>query len=324
MANALKVIGNNIKIGNFQFGLKKDGTPNEVDKIVHDGDTVSLNTPLNFSTRFLGIDTPEVSFPIRKKLPFVDLSKPEWTQFFTSGEWENNFPVPPALRNHLIMRIGDGTKIAPNHDKHAKNAEDELEKMIKADLALATAQTARTKDDFEFFLAFGYEFLDQYGRFLCYLSADEANFNPKVRNPSYNEQQLANGMAVPFFIYPNIQPFLSKPPFDKANLNPIGFWNNINGAGKLQAARKSVSDARTAKKGVFEVADPLILLPYELRFIARKDTKGPDRFVIDLGQSGSNIILKPEKYFKIKNYEDRLFIPKEFVPLFTTNGWQIQ
>lgn len=322
MANALEVIGNNIKIGNFQFGFHGP-QHGSVKQIVHDGDTVSLNTPLNFSTRFLGIDTPEVSFNIRNDA-FISLSNQKWTDFFTSGDWKNNFPVPPALRNHLIMRIGDGTKVAPNHDKHSKAATVALETMIQADLDLATAQTARTKDNFEFFLAFGYEFLDQYGRFLCYLSADEANFNPKLRNPSCNEQQLANGMAVPFFIYPNIQPFLSKPPFDKANLNPIGFWNNINAANKLQAARKSVSDARTAKIGVFDAIDPLILLPYELRFIARKDTKGPDRFVIDLGNVGSNVILKPEKYFKIKNYEDRLFIPKEFVPLFLLNGWQIQ
>ena len=322
MPNALKVIGNNLKIGNFQFGFhgQQHGS---VKQIVHDGDTVSLNTPLNFSTRFLGIDTPEVSFNIRNDA-FISLSNPQWTDFFTSGDWKNNFPVPPALRNHLIMRIGDGTKVAPNHDTHAKAATVALETMIQADLDLATAQTARTKDNFEFFLAFGYEFLDQYGRFLCYLSADETNFNPKVRNPSYNEQQLANGMAVPFFIYPNIQPFLSKPPFDKANLNPAGFWNNINSAGKLQAARQSVSNARTAKIGVFKADDPLILLPYELRFIARKNTKGPDRFVIDLGQSGSNVILKPEKYYKIKNYEDRLFIGKEFVPLFLLNGWVVQ
>ena len=133
------------------------------------------------------------------------------------------------------------------------------------------------------------------------------------------------GVAVPFFIYPNVDPFLSVQPFEKANLKPVGFWNNItNKAPLLNASRKAVSDARTAKIGVFDANDPLILLPYELRFIARKDSKGQERFVIDLGNVGSNIILKPEKYFNIKNHEDRLFIGKEYVPLFTTNGWVVQ
>ena len=46
-----------------------------------------------------------------------------------------------------------------------------------------------------------------------------------------------------------------------------------------------------------------MLLPYELRFIARLGSKGPDRFVIDLGKPGSNKILKPEKYFSIARLE---------------------
>ncbi len=318
MPNALDVTKDNFKIGHFQFGFHGQER-GSVKQIVHDGDTVSLNTSLNFSTRFFGIDTAEVSFNIRND-SFVRLSDDKWTQFFVSGEWKNNFPVTPALRNHLIMRIGDGTKIAPNHDKHAKNATKALEVMIQADLDA----TGKTKDNFEFFLSFGYEFLDVYGRLLCYLVADKDNFNPPQKKLSYNEAQLANGMAVPYFIYPNIQPFLSIQPFEKDNSKPVGFWKNINASTKLQAARKAVSDARIAGSGIFDANDPLILLPYELRYIARKDAHGPDRFVIDLGQNGSNVILKPEKYFKIKNYEDRLFIPKEFVPLFTSNGWVIQ
>ena len=323
MANALGTFKNSegriTKKGLFQFGIADDihGT---TEKIVHDGDTVSLNTNLNFSTRFLGIDTPEVSLAIRKDGGGPKLDKPAWTNFFASGEWKNNFPISPALLNHLVMRFGDGTKVALNHNKHATNATNALRALINADMALA----GKNKDTFKFFVIFGYEALDVYARFLCYLSADENNFTPPQRPLTYNEQQLANGMAAPFFIYPNIQPFLNIDPFDKAITKPIGFWTQINKAKRLQDARKFVSDARTAKIGIFDAAAPLILLPYELRYIARKNGKGPDRFVIDLGQSGSNVILKPEKYFKIKNYEDRLFIPKEFVPLFTTSGWVIQ
>jgi hypothetical protein len=44
--------------------------------------------------------------------------------------------------------------------------------------------------------------------------------------------------------------------------------------------------------------------------------------VIDLGDEGGNTLFKPEKYFKIKNLEDRLFIPREFAPLFQLNSWK--
>ena len=59
-----------IKKGHFKLGLwgQGRGTPAQV---VHDGDTVGLNTALNFSSRFLGIDAPEISFTIRTKDTFV-------------------------------------------------------------------------------------------------------------------------------------------------------------------------------------------------------------------------------------------------------------
>ena len=317
MAKAIEVNGI-LKKGHFQFGSHGEEA-GSVRQIVHDGDTVTLKTSFNFGSRFLGIDTPEVSFNIRND-SFISLSNPQWTHFFASGVWKNNFPVSADLMNYLITRIGDGTKIAQNHDKHSKNAAVALESLIEADLI----ESGKTKDNFDFFLAFGYEILDSYGRLLCYLSADKTNFNPNQQKLSYNEQQLANGTAVPYFIYPNIQPFLKIDPFEKEVSSPAGFWAKILQATRLQLARKFVSDARIAQKGIFEANDPLILLPYELRFIARKNPHVPDRFFIDLGYAKNNKILKPQDYYKIQNYEDRLFIPKEFVPLFTGNGWMIE
>jgi hypothetical protein len=82
-----------------------------------------------------------------------------------------------------------------------------------------------------------------------------------------------------------------------------------------------VAEARKNRLGVFDPADRLILLPYELRFLARRGSKGPDRFVIDLGTPGGTTLLKPEEYYTIVNPEDRLFVPKELVPLFTSHGW---
>jgi endonuclease YncB( thermonuclease family) len=308
------------KTGQFQPGNWGSGQ-GTVAQVVHDGDTVGLRTPLNFSSRFLGVDTPEISFTIRTKDTFVGLGNPKWKDFFTSGAWKN-MPLAPALKAQLSSRIGNGSKVAENHDKLAKLAEKALEQMIKDDLAAS----GRSEKDFLFFLAFSYEFLDQYARMLCYLHADRANYTPPAAPDklSYNERMLSKGWAVPYFIFPNLQPFMSGQPFDAAKLTPVGFWKTVNQANKLKAARKAVADARTAGRGVFDPNDRLILLPYELRFIARLNSKGPDRSVIDLGNSGGNTILKPETYFTIANLEDRLFIPREFVPLFLQNGWQMQ
>jgi endonuclease YncB( thermonuclease family) len=314
-------VADEFKIGQFQFGMSGN-THGSVKQQVHDGDTVGLSTGLNFSTRLLGVDAPEVSFTIRTKDNFIDIGHDRWKKFWTSGAWKN-MPLKPAVRSHLSGRIGDGTAVAANHKKHASLAHKELESLIEADMQAA----GRTKDDFRLFLAFSYEILDRYARFLCYLNADKINFTaPKRPNRlSYNERMLRTGAVAPYFIYPNIQPFLKIDPFAAANITPGGFWKVMKSdkAKALRAARQAVAAARSAGDGIFDAQDPLILLPYEIRFLARLGSKGPERHVIDLGKPGSNNLLRPEKYFTIKNIEDRLFIGDEFVPLFQLNGWKV-
>lgn len=307
-----------VKKGHFKLGHwgVARGTPAQM---VHDGDTVGLSTRLNFSSRFLGIDAPEISFTIRTKDTFVSVGNPGWDVFWTSGEWKD-LAVGPALLDHLAERVGDGQGVAVNHHRHAKNAETELTNLIKADIAAS----GTTHDEFAFFLAFGYEFLDQYGRMLCYMNAERSQFTlPAAAHAlSYNERLLASGAVLPYFIFPNLQPFMAGRPFDALSIKPDGFWALVGKAGKLAAAREAVAAARANGHGVFDPADPLAVLPYELRFIARLGSTGPDRCVIDLGKPGSHCILPPERYFEISRVEDRLFIPREFVPLFELNGWQ--
>lgn len=309
-----------VKKGHFKLGMwgAKRGSPA---REVHDGDTVGLSTPLNFACRFLGVDAPEISFTIRTKDTFIGIGAAKWKVFWTSGEWKN-MPLAPALLDHLSQRIGDGDAVASNHETYAKQAEKELTNMVLAD----QEASATSDDDFQFFLAFGYEVLDQYGRMLCYLNAERAIFTPPAAPNvlSYNERLLGNGAAVPYFIFPNLQPFLAGQPFNADAITPAGFWKSVNAAARLKQARQLVAAARTAGNGVFKPADPLILLPYEIRFLARLGSTGPDRYVINLGTPGENKLLKPEDYFTIANIEDRLFIPREFVPLFALNGWQVQ
>jgi hypothetical protein len=32
--------------------------------------------------------------------------------------------------------------------------------------------------------------------------------------------------------------------------------------------------------------------------------------------------MQPQRYIEIPNFEDRLFVPAEYVPLFVERGWQ--
>lgn len=92
---------------------------------------------------------------------------------------------------------------------------------------------------------------------------------------------------------------------------------------KLSRARKFVCDAREKHIGIFERNEPLKLLPFELRYLFRR--QAPDRYVIDMSSSSSHpILLKPTEYWRISNEEDRLFVDKHFVPLFEKKGYDVQ
>ncbi|MFN4147679.1 MAG: hypothetical protein ACK4GN_17780, partial [Runella sp.] len=130
-------------------------------------------------------------------------------------------------------------------------------------------------------------------------------------------------LVTPYFIFPNVQPFIKGNPFAASSLSPVSFWDKIRNARKLQAARSAVRAARLAQVGIFNPNDPLILQPFELRFLGRGSSQ--NRYAIDLSKDdGTNHkVVKPENYFEIPNIEDRLFIPAEYLPLFRENGWRL-
>ncbi len=309
------------KYGSVNFAVRRDRTAS-VKEITHDGDTLSVNSPANIGTRFLGIDSPEISFDIPGSRGFLGLDNEDWIEFFESGDFESklkNFSDPHA--DHLRSVIGDGKDVALNHRRHAEAARQFLIDEIDNDMTAS----GKTKDDFRFFLAYGFEFLDSYGRLLCYIRPHRDNFEgdvPASADIDYNIRQLAGGFATPYFIFPNVDPFLRIfNPLDERIIQPEGFWKIMNNAGKLQAARAAVKNAREKKRGVYNETDPLRLLPMELRTLARGSK--PSRYVIDLGQPGTDTLLDPELYFTIKNVEDRMYIPGNFGEYFQLAGWKL-
>ncbi len=319
--NALGLSSSGFKIGSSRLGQYGAHT-GSIRQLVHDGDTINVRLPGNIGLRFLGIDSPEVSFPLPGSPSFVALKNARWASFFASGKWRKQLPFPQHLLDHLSDRIQDRAEVAHNHAHHAEQAERSLEAAMLADFE----RSRRSAEEYSLFMAFAYEFLDATGRLLGYLHADKSNFEDAAQGEaiakwSYNERQLMAGTALPYFIWPNVQPFLRLNPFAQENLHPDQFWKNVRSSTKLKTARQSVQAARKAGLGVFDKSNPLLLEPFELRFISRR--RLPARFVIHLGQPGSTCLLSPDQYYRIPHPEDRLFVPADFRVLFEQAGWQV-
>jgi len=206
--------------------------------------------------------------------------------------------------------------VALNHDHHARAAQAALEDEVSKDMQVL----GQTKEEFRFFLAFAFEIMDRYGRMLCFVNREQPD--PKVPEPrplSYNERLLAAGQVLPYFIWPNVSPFRKAKSLLDAVIEP-GKANQIADA-SLQAARAAFRQAREQHQGIYDTANPLLLEPFEVRFLAQR--RAPNRWVIDLSKS-DYILVHPQDYFSVVNPEDRLFVPEEYVPLFVHEGWQLQ
>lgn len=310
MAKAIEQI-RNMTVGHAALGFR-GGVTGSVGHQVHDGDTINVRAVGNFGVRFLGVDAPEISFTLPGGKRFVGLGDPAWAEYL-----ENPLaapfdpPLDPGLLAHLGTKVGPGC--AANHFRHATEAENALEEEVRKDLE----ELGQTEDEFRFFLAFAFEVIDRYGRFLCFINREQKE---PPRPPSYNERLLQLAKVTPYFIWPNIDPFLEKGGIVDAVIPPGKAPEVADGDPALRAGRQAVRRARQQGLGLYDAHDPLRLLPFEVRFLARR--RPPERYVIDLGKA-DDLILGPQHYYRIPNPEDRLFLPAEYLPLFTAKGWRV-
>ncbi len=292
------------------------GQPQTLPAAIADGDTIGLHLEGSGSIRFLGIDTPEKSFD----LPGTggsNLNSSQWEAYLTDPFLPQfgPFDLDADLEAHLRTRIGPGGGV--NHRLHGDNAEQSLIGLVQSDIT-ALGQTPAA---FQFFIAFSFEVFDTYGRFLAFINRNQDDANiPSPRPLSYNERMLENGAALPYFIWPNIDPFRSIPLLSSV-IGP-GTANKVAEATPaLKRARTFVKQARTNGIGAFNPANPLRFEAFEIRYLGRREP--PNRAVIDLSKN-DDVILRPQNYFSIPNPEDRLFIPPAFVPLFASRGWKLE
>ena len=319
-SKTIEQLPSGLTVGYVRLGAR-GGVPGSVRQEVHDGDTITVRSELNFGVRFLGVDAPEISFTLPGERVFAGLGSARWEAFlrdpFAADLPPFDPPLPAGLLAHLAPLVGAGAAL--NHHRHADAAENALEAAVAADLT-ALGQDPAT---FRFFLAFAYEVMDRYGRFLCFVNRHQPSATqPAPRPRSYNERLLATGHVTPYFIWPNLDPFLRAPSPLAAVPAPGTATALAGNAGTpLGAARAAVQRARAQGLGVFAPADPLRLLPFEVRFLARR--RPPDRWLIDLSRD-DDVLLRPERYHAVPNPEDRLFVPPEHVPLFVERGWRRQ
>jgi endonuclease YncB( thermonuclease family) len=311
MARAILKTGEGFSIGFARLGRRGDGrgTPGQQ---IYDGDTATLEADGNLGVRLLGVDAPERALTLpevaaeavdnRPGGPFVPLTDERWEEFL-SDPFENGPRLRRELREHLEPKVGPGC--AANHASFAQTATRALRVEVERDLA----ELGETKEEFRFFMAFAHEFIDGYGRLLCYLNREQPR---PPRPPSYNERLLVAGEVLPYFIWPNVDPFRTQPSLVAAVPRP-------GAAAPLRAEREAVAAARERGVGVWRTDEPLRLLPFELRFLAR--LAPPERWVIDLAARDDRL-LAPQLYPRIERLEDRLFVDAAYVPLFTSRGWR--
>lgn len=285
---------------------------------IHGGDTVLVRAFGNMSVRMLGIDTPEVSFRLPSgKNTSTPIATPEW-EAFLSNPFDAAYELPACpdgLKEHLMRRLGNGCAI--NQAKWADIAQDKLQNEVYADVVeMQACNPGLLCYEFMLFLHFSHEVMDEYGRFLCFLNRED---NSTQRPMLYNERMLKCGYALPYFIWPNINPFRRQKNIVKAVPEPGQARKVVEKEPSLAKARQWVKDNRSNRVGIFERADPLRLEPFEVRFLAKRTL--PKRWVIDLGGNSGSMI-RPDEYYTVPNPEDRLFIPEEYVPLFLRAGWK--
>jgi endonuclease YncB( thermonuclease family) len=319
MAKTIESLPGGATVGHVGLGMHGNQV-GSVKQIVYDGDTLNVRALGNFGIRFLGIDTPEKKIPLPGESQFTSLSDTNWIDFLTDPFGAGGPLSPSPFSNGLTAYLQGrcGNSVAVNHKKHADAAEDKLEELVQDDLD----EMGVSKEDFKFYLRFAYEIMDRYGRFLCYINRDQPDANvPSPRPASYNTRMLQAGMALPYFIWPNINPWRAYGSVLDAVLNPGTANTTATADQKLNTARQAVKTARQNHMGIFEAADPLVLEAFEVRFLSRRQP--PNRWVIDLSKNDS-VLIRPENYYAIPFAEDRLFIAPEHVELFVDNGWQKQ
>ncbi len=266
---------------------------------VSDGDTPDVTFHVETSIRMLGIDTPEKGFQDRRNLLHVPANRSHYhpsekyapilahleLDQTVVGKRDYDYDqrhfigkLTPEYAQCLSQRLAAG-EAASNQQVHAEAATDHLRSIATRDV----------------FLTYGEQTFDRYNRLLAFIGRYAKS--SRDRGDTYNLQQLKAGMAINYFIYPNL-----------VDLNQKARKHDISNR-HVALARDAVIAAREARVGIWDEANPLRLWPFEFRLLVRREP--PSRFCADLETLA---LYRPQEYYNVP-VENRLFFSKEFVPV---------
>ena len=101
MAKPITILASGMRVGLSMLGRHGDGRGSPIQlQQVHDGDTIVVEAAGNLSVRFLGVDTPEISFTLAGSNQFRSVGGTDWSQFL-------NDPFAGAP-NEFTTGLGNG------------------------------------------------------------------------------------------------------------------------------------------------------------------------------------------------------------------------
>jgi endonuclease YncB( thermonuclease family) len=317
---------------------------------ISDGDTLYASAEGLLSVRFCSIDTPEMGLPLNKNDVFEDRYYPtEDFEDYLKDPFNRKYPNSDEfiralgedfVENYIKPKLKDKPGI--NHKTYAEKAREGLKRLVEDDIR----QSINFGKDYKFEIEFPYEAFDRFGRFLGWVKRFESKEEFAKRIVPYNDSIVGKGLAFPYFIWPNLS--ISKRDYNLQQLVPYkeDFKEWILQDPKIKNIRDLAQKAREKRLGVFSTENKDLLMPFELRFLVErnysisdnlpvsfvKQEDGDDRshkrplfrYVINMSKHDNPVLMKPNQYHKIENFEDRLFIPPEYVSLFKDKGYEIQ
>jgi len=337
LAKAIRETQQGFKVGN---AIPFDGQ--DISNTVLDGDTVKTFLDGYINTRFLGVDTPEKGFDLpylksifdlgqvtpeeeRKKRAYRDTDHPAWVKYL-ENPFDDSYEDASKFKDYLgaelitYLKHKTGPTTASNHHTNSLKSAQILLDFVNKD----NQETIAAGKKYKFFYRFSHEVLDIYGRLLAYVHQDKEQEN-RGSNESYNELMLKAGYAIPYYIFPNIDPFIKYDSILEAvpdvREDRFAFFRLIQKSSKLRKAREAITEIRNQKEpSLYTGENSLKLLPFELRFLQRRARL--NKYVMDLSNP-EPIIYPPQDYYFITREEDRFFIPEEYIPIFEKRGYKV-
>ena len=182
-----------------------NGQPQSLDASLPDGDTIGVHVAGSGSIRFLGIDTPEKSFELPIPGGAQGVSIPRGGILTLTDPFLPQFrplPLHAPLADHLRTTHRPRGWRGPSSPRRQRQAS--AAPLVESDMTTL----GQDLDTFGYFLALLIRGIRRLRTLPGFHQPEPARRQqPRPAPPSYNQRMLEAGAALPYFIWPNVDPF---------------------------------------------------------------------------------------------------------------------